>query len=118
MYSAFTNKPNFAPYNVKPNQVPLTLGAPGFPSTQANLAREKANVPTSQRKVYDAWEAWSHHQRFSGGKAIEDYAKPALLNRLDWYSAHGWNLAYPGDARIYPPSQVPGRNLPAEDLDG
>jgi YVTN family beta-propeller protein len=118
MYSAFTNKPNFAPFNVKRNQVPLTLGAPGFPSTEANMAREKANVPSSERKVFEAWEAWSRHQRFNGGNAIEDYAKPALLNRLDWYSAHGWNRAYPGDARIYLPSQVPGRNLPAEDLDG
>lgn len=49
---------------------------------------------------------------------MEDYGRPAQLNRLDWYSAHGWHLAYPGDARIYAPDQVPGRNLPAQELDG
>jgi hypothetical protein len=75
-------------------------------------------VPSSERKVFNAWVAWSHHQRFNGDRALEDYAKPALLNRLDWYSAHGWTVVYPGDTKIYPPSQVPGRNLPAEDLDG
>ena len=31
---------------------------------------------------------------------MQDYAKPAQLNRLDWYPAHGWQVAYPGDARI------------------
>ena len=73
-------------------------------------------MPASERPIYAAWMAWSTHQHFVGRHAIEDWAKPALLNRLDWYSAHNWRLAYPGDARIYPPSQVPGRNLPAGDL--
>ena len=43
----------------------------------------------------------------------EDEANPAQLNRLDWYSAHGWRLPYPGDPKIYAPDQVPGHNLPA-----
>ncbi|HWF75416.1 MAG TPA: hypothetical protein VG186_18860, partial [Solirubrobacteraceae bacterium] len=53
------------------------------------------------------------HQRFNGGQALQDFAKPALLNRLDWYSAHSWKVAYPGDRKIFAPDQVPGRNLPA-----
>ena len=120
MYSAFTDHPSFAPFNVIPSRVPLTLGAPGYPSTEATAAsvRAAADVPASERSVYDAWMAWSQHQRFNGRNAMEDSAKPALLNRLDWYSAHGWSVAYPGDSRIYPPDQVPGRNLPANDLDG
>ena len=75
-------------------------------------------MPSSERKTYRAWVVWSSHQRFNGARAREDYAKPAQLNRLDWYSAHGWQVAYPGDARIYSPDQVPGRNMPAQDLDG
>ncbi len=35
------------------------------------------------------------------------------LNRYDWYSAHDWKVAYPGDPKIYRPNQVPGRKLPA-----
>ena len=38
---------------------------------------------------------------------------PRQLNRFDWYSAHDWRVAYPGDPKIYEPNQVPGRNLPA-----
>jgi YVTN family beta-propeller protein len=120
MYSAFTSQPDFAPYNVRPNQVPLTVGAPGYPASEVATpsVRKAAEVPASERIVYNAWVAWGKHQRFNGRRALEDYAKPALLNRLDWYSAHGWKVVYPGDTKIYPPDQVPGRNLPAEDLDG
>jgi YVTN family beta-propeller protein len=120
MYSAFTSHPNFEPYDALPNRVPLTLGAPGFPSTASRTARASgaATVPAGERAVYNAWMAWSQRQRFNGGKALQDFAKPALLNRLDWYAAHGWRVAYPGDPKIYSPDQVPGRNLPAEALEG
>ena len=64
-------------------------------------------------KVYDAWVAWSRQQRFNGLRAAPDTAKPAMLNRLDWYSSHNWSVAYPGDPRIFAPNQVPGRDLPA-----
>jgi YVTN family beta-propeller protein len=121
MYSAFTSTPNFAPYNAQPNQIPLTLGVPGYPSTMAKqagtndatLAKAEA-VPASQRRTYNAWMAWSRRQHFTGRHAVEDFAKPALLNRLDWYAAHNWRLAYPGDSRIFAPNRVPGRNLPAD----
>jgi len=116
IYSAFATKPNFAPYDTIANRVPLTLGAPGYPSTYAAPAVSRVAVPAAERSVYEAWMAWSRHQRFNGRRAVQDYAKPALLNRLDWYSAHGWKVAYPGDLKIYPPDQVPGRNLPALDL--
>ena len=126
MYSAFTDKPNFAPYDLVPNQIPLTLGAPGYPSTLPATATVAAvtavtavtAVPQAEQKVYAAWAAWSKHQRFTGRNAREDAAKPAQLNRPDWYSAHDWKVAYPGDSKIYLPDQVPGRNLPADDIDG
>ena len=43
MYSAFTNHPNFAPYNALPEQVPLTLGVPGF-STKVKLGDPSAGL--------------------------------------------------------------------------
>ena len=52
-------------------------------------------------------QAAQHH--FDG----PDRVNPQLLNRFDWYSAHDWRVAYPGDPKIYTPNQVPGRNLPA-----
>ena len=51
--------------------------------------------------VYNAWMSWKQHQRFLGQDAIPDAAKPVLFNRFDWYSAHNWTLAYPGDPKIY-----------------
>jgi YVTN family beta-propeller protein len=117
MYDAFTNHPDFRPYNLLANEVPLTLGAPGF-STIAVSARVASlvHVPAAKRVIYRQWVAWSAHQRFTGGDAEEDQANPQQLNRLDWYSATGWRRPYPGDPKIFAPTEVPGRNLPAEDI--
>ncbi|MFL5860016.1 MAG: hypothetical protein ACJ780_04445 [Solirubrobacteraceae bacterium] len=114
MYNAFQTKPNYAPFNHLAEKIPLTLGAPGFPSkiTRGPLAGT-GSVPASEAKVYAAWVAWSKRQRFKGPHAAPDTAKPAMLNRLDWYSSHNWTVAYPGDSRIFAPNQVPGRDLPA-----
>ncbi len=117
MYSAFTATPDFAPYDTIPNRIPLTLGAPGYPSTlTSGPAKGAGTVPAAMRSVYDAWVRWSRHQRFNGLRARADAEKPVLLDRLDWYSAHNWRVAYPGDKRIFMPDQVPGRNLPASYL--
>ncbi len=114
MYSAFTDKPDFAPYNTIKNKIPLTLGAPGYAKTiKSGPEKGLGSVPKSMRKVYDAWVRWSRRQPFNGAHARPDAEVPAMLNRLDWYSAHNWTVAYPGDAKIYMPDRVPGRNLPA-----
>ena len=34
------------------------------------------------------------------------------MNRYTWYRTHGWTVPYPGDAKIYAPSQVPGAYHP------
>jgi len=120
MYDAFTSTPDDAPYDALPNQVPLTLGAPGYPSADpaSRVVNADVAVPGSERRIYDAWEAWSKRQHFNGKDARQDYARPALLNRLDWYATHGWTEAYPGDRQVFAPDQVPGRNIPAAFLGG
>ena len=30
------------------------------------------------------------------------------MNRYTWYEAHDWKVPYPGDSKIYAPTQVPG----------
>ena len=127
MYNAFTSTPNFAPYNLVHNQIPLTLGAPGYPSTLSasdvhaatgTAAAAQGVVPANMRGVYGAWAAWMARQgaahRFDG----PDRVNSEQLNRFDWYSAHDWKVAYPGDPKIYLPNQVPGRNLPAAFIGG
>jgi YVTN family beta-propeller protein len=123
MFSAFTSTPDVAPYTFVPNQIPLTQGltaaasssktaAPSFvPASPAQLG-----IPRSEWAVYEQWVVWSRNGRFNGAGAIQDFANPAQLNRLDWYSAHNWKVPYPGDRTILTPGQVPGHNLPANYL--
>jgi YVTN family beta-propeller protein len=123
MYGAFTETPNFSPYTAAPNAIPLTLGVPGYPSTAATTVPGAAattsgepvqgEVPASMQSVDEAWTSWKDRQRFLGKDAMPDSANPEMLNRFDWYSAHDWKVAYPGDPKIYLPDEVPGRNLPA-----
>jgi YVTN family beta-propeller protein len=80
-----------------------------------------ANVPAAEKTVAAQWAAW--YAKFAeplltGSKALADSANPEQLNRYNWYTAKGWATPYPGDAKILAPDQVPGRNLPAADLDG
>jgi YVTN family beta-propeller protein len=121
MFNAFTNKPDFAPYTVAPNQIPLTLGLTSTKNasgtrTWAAASPARLGIPRSEWKVYEQWVVWSRKGRFNGKGAIQDWANPAQLNRLDWYSAHDWKVPYPGDKAILAPLQVPGHNLPADYL--
>ncbi len=124
MYGAFTKHPNDAPYNVQPEQIPLNLGAPGGPTSISSASagatpaerqafRPQGAVPADMRSVYQAWITWSRQQVAEHHFDGPDRVNPQLMNRFDWYSAHDWRVAYPGDPRIYTPNQVPGRNLPA-----
>jgi YVTN family beta-propeller protein len=116
MFGAFTDRASFAPFDVLPNRVPLTLGV-NVPA-KADIARVKSvlHIPAREIGVYRQWVAWSAHQRFGGAHPAEDQANPAQLNRLDWYAATGWVRSYPGDLSILPPSRVPGRSRPAIDI--
>jgi YVTN family beta-propeller protein len=121
MFNAFTNTPDFAPYDAAPNQIPLTQGLTATKNAQGvqtwvPASPAKLGIPRSEWKVYEAWVVWSRDGRFNGKGAIQDWANPAQLNRLDWYSAHNWKVPYPGDKKILMPDQVPGHNLPADYL--
>jgi len=114
MFDGFTNTPDFTPYNVLPNQVPLTLGL----TTAANgqlvpASPAKQGIPAAVRGIYLQWLVWGRGGHFTGKGAVQDWANPAQLNHYDWYSAHGWKVPYPGESKILAPSQVPGANLPA-----
>lgn len=114
IFDAFTSTPNFTPYKVVPNQVSLTQGltaAANGKLVPASPAQQ--GIPAAVRGIYLKWLVWSRQGRFNGKSAIVDWANPAQLNRLDWYSAHNWKEPYPGDKAILAPSQVPGATLPA-----
>ena len=124
MFNAFTNKPDFAPYDVVPNQIPLTQGL----TTASIVGQGRAGVHARPRPPSSAiprcragdlrGTGWSGAATAgsTAPSAIQDFANPAQLNRLDWYSAHDWKVPYPGDKKILTPNQVPGHNLPADYL--
>jgi YVTN family beta-propeller protein len=140
MYSAFTNTPDDTPYTALPNQIPLTLGVPGDSSQTTAAANATAKtdaadgvkdtvaspakllaVPAAEKSTAAAWATWYQtvaQPSLTGPHAIVDSVNPAQMNRYDWYTATGWTKPYPGDKAILAPDQVPGRNLPAADLDG
>jgi YVTN family beta-propeller protein len=129
MYGAFTNKPDYTPFNVVPNQVPLTegvsptpdcgadtMGATGAAAQRLNAQEaKKVAVPAAQKQVAAQWATWAQKQRFTGDSAIPDYANPEQMNRYTWYRTHGWKAPYPGDSKIYAPAKVPGAYLPSND---
>ncbi|MBE7188402.1 alkaline phosphatase family protein [Jatrophihabitans endophyticus] len=131
MTNVFTNKPDFTPYTTAPNQVPLTAGLSSSSSSSSSstsaasttgrtrlapdyrpASAKSLGVPANERSVYREWVVWSRHQRFSGSRPMADWANPEQLDRLDWYSSHGWTSPYPGDSRIFAPDDVPGHTLP------
>ena len=127
MYDAFTNRPNYTPYNVVPNQVPLTEGIATPPAcgldtlgktgpAAATLNKTEAQntaVPANEQATAAIWQTWLAGQHLTGNGAIPDYANPEQMNRYTWYRAHGWKVPYPGDSQIYTPAQVPGGYLPS-----
>jgi YVTN family beta-propeller protein len=76
MFSLFTAKPDFTPYNVLPNQIPLNEMNPPI-SALKGLQRELAIASTKMN--------------FSE----PDAAPEDLLNRVIWHSVKGYNTPYP-----------------------
>ncbi len=132
MYGAFTRKPDFTRYEVQQNRVPLTeglseppacgldtLGKTGAAARKVtSAAKRKAHVPPGQAKTKARWEAWRQKQRFTGDSAVPDQANPEQMNRWTWYQTHTWQEPYPGDEKIYAPSEVPGGYIPPAESDG
>ena len=122
MYDAFQAKPDYTPYTAVPNRIPLTENVATAPTcgldTPAGARALKApSVPADYVSYSAAWEKWAKKQHFSGKTPRADFAHPEQMNRYTWYQTHSWDLPYPGDPKIYLPSEVPGAYLPAPDGD-
>jgi hypothetical protein len=92
------------------------LGLKGAAAENLDAAvAKKTAIPTAERGVAAQWQAWRAQQHFTGDSAVPDFADPEQMNRYTWYQAHNWKVPYPGDTRIYAPSQVPGAYVPSVD---
>jgi YVTN family beta-propeller protein len=132
MYGAFQARPDYTPFDAKPNQVPLTEGVATPPdcgpdtlgqtgaAAKALNAQEarKVAIPAGMQHMAAQWQAWQEKQRVAGSLLLPDRANPAQMNRYTWYQTHSWKVPYPGDPKIYTPSQVPGGYIPSPESDG
>ncbi len=95
MYNVFTDKPDFTPYNVIPNNIPLNEMNPSLKALEA-----------SNNKLQYLW-AVASEKMFPGSTLHdEDKQNDNLANRDEWYSVKGYNSPYPGDSKVYTPSQA------------
>jgi YVTN family beta-propeller protein len=88
MFGAFADRPDYAPYKVLPNNVPL--------DTMNGTAAQATNP------MQKAWLTWSEKQDFRS----EDQLAFAPFNRMTWYATTGWKRPYPGDATVLTPDEV------------
>jgi hypothetical protein len=120
MFDAFQRKPDDTPYDAKANRIPLTenIATPptcGLDSPSGAKAAKPQATPAKYVSYEAAWHKWAAKQHLTGDHARPDFANPEQMNRFTWYDAHHWMLPYPGDPKIYLPSQVPGAALPGSD---
>ncbi|MET8626807.1 bifunctional YncE family protein/alkaline phosphatase family protein [Kitasatospora sp. NPDC004669] len=128
MATAFTDKPDFAPFTAVPNRTPLTdglktppscgLDVPGQQDRRAEAVPVTTAPPAAERAVADQWDAWKSKQHLTGPNAAPDRANPAQMNHLTWYQTHNWTTPYPGESGILAPNDVPGAYLPSAENDG
>lgn len=127
MTTAFTNKPDYTPFNAVPNKTSLTDGlatqpscGPDTPAPQDTKAAAvpATKVPANMKSLAAQWNTWKSHQRLTGPNAVADFADPAQMDHLTWYEVHNWSKPYPGEKKIYAPNDVPGAFIPSSDSDG
>jgi YVTN family beta-propeller protein len=90
MANAFTDKPNFKPFEVLPNQIPLTETTP-ITHALNGLRRD--------------WALASASMFLTGFHPDADEYED-LINHANWYSTRGFSTPYPGEARVLKPSEL------------
>jgi YVTN family beta-propeller protein len=90
MWTAFTDSPDFTPYQARPNEIPL----------------DEMNPATSASRIEREWQQLSVRM-FAARPAVPDDQDPNLLNRAIWYGTYGFAKPYPGDKRVLAPGDVP-----------
>jgi YVTN family beta-propeller protein len=123
MFGAFEKKADNTPYTARPNRISLTENIATPPAcgldTPANggPAAKAPPTPATYVSYATAWRKWATKQHLSGRHPQPDFANPEQMNRYTWYDAHHWDLPYPGDPKIYLPSEVPGAALPGSEVE-
>ncbi len=75
-----------------------------FKALEPTVKLDELNAkPVTLEGLPKAWALASERLNFSAGP---DMADPELLNRAVWYVMHHYSTPYPGDPKVFHPSQV------------
>ena len=107
MSEIFTNEPDFTPYEVEHNQIPLdTLNGQPNANTAA-LANTEKVTPEAQ-ELSKKWTEWSNKnkEKLVGRNASPDETNANMLNHAVWYATKGFDKPYPGEKKVQAPEEV------------
>ncbi|MBM7652341.1 bifunctional YncE family protein/alkaline phosphatase family protein [Neobacillus cucumis] len=107
MSEIFTNEPDFTPYNVEQNQIPLdTLN--GQPNANTAALANTEQVTPEAKELSKKWTEWSNKNKdkFTGKHASPDEVNANMLNHAVWYATEGFDKPYPGDKKAHTPEEV------------
>jgi hypothetical protein len=115
MRDLFTTTPNFAPFDVVANQIPLDEMNPGStvqPASTTSAAPTTTTTTTraSMTPMQKLWADASDAMKFTDPTTPPDQADWNVLNHAIWYATKGYNTPYPGEQKVLTPSEVAPHN--------
>jgi YVTN family beta-propeller protein len=90
MADAFTDYPNFEPFDLLPSQIPLTETTP---------------IAHALNGIRRDWARASARMFLTGFRPDADQYEN-LINHANWYSTKGFSTPYPGEARVLKPGEL------------
>jgi YVTN family beta-propeller protein len=107
MRDLFTTTPNFAPYNVIANQIPLNEMNPGSTVQPASTTSAAPTTTTaSMTPMQKLWADASDAMKFTNPKTAPDQSDWNVLNHAIWYATKGYNTPYPGEQKVITPAEA------------
>ncbi|MEH7118777.1 alkaline phosphatase family protein [Neobacillus vireti] len=107
MSEIFTNEPDFTPYEVEQNQIPLdTLN--GQPNANTAALANTDKVTPEAQVLSKKWTEWSNknNEKLVGRNASPDETNANMLNHAVWYATKGFDKPYPGEKKVHAPEEV------------
>jgi len=107
MSEIFTDNPDFTPYQVLANNVPLdTLN--GQPGSDSYALSGTAQATPATQELAKEWTDWSNKYKddLSGKKPYPDKANANMMNHAIWYATKGFDTPFPGEKSVLTPNQV------------
>jgi hypothetical protein len=120
MSEIFTDKPDFTPYNLVPNQIPLnwmngqpapqaataaTTAVAPQAATAATAVAAPATTPTA-KKMQKEWDSWSEQHKNDFGQNSKIDTNTNMMNHATWYATKGYDKPYPGEDKVLTPDEV------------